>query len=384
MENSIIVHYSEIGTKGKNRGYFENLLINNIKKAIGNNSIYKRYGYVIGNISKNEEIRQKLSKIPGIANFSFAIKEKLDLELIKKTALEIAKANKFKNFKINAKRSNKRFSKSSAGINEEIGECIKNKLNKEVNLKNPELEIFIEIGEKEAFLYTEKFDGIGGLPVGASGNVIISLSGGIDSPVAAYSMMKRGCRAIFVHIFNKTINNEASLDKIERIAKILNEMQHSSKLYIVPFEELQKEIIENVPARLRMIVYRRHMMQILNKIADKENAKAIATGDNLGQVASQTIENLNLIWDKSDKIVLNPLIGMNKGEIIEIAKKIGTYEISILPYNDCCSFMIAKHPETKGKKEEIEKFEKNIDKELAGKAAENSKIIRYFQKIGKI
>ena len=377
---NIIIHYNEIATKGKNRNYFERFLMRNLQNTLRGfvTRVYKRYGLIVVEVNnEKEEIKNKLFKVSGIANFSFSVKAELNFNNVKEKTLEIAKEKEFSSFKVNARRSNKNFPKTSKEINKEIGDLIREKLDKKVDLSNPDLELFIEVGEKEVFLYYEKFSGIGGLPVGVSGKLVSSLSGGIDSPIASYLMMKRGCEIIFVHIFNKNVSGEGAVGKIEKIVNVLKEFQGKTELYIVPFEELQKEIIKNVPAELRMIVYRRYMMRILNSISLGEKAGGIVTGDSLGQVASQTLENLGLIHNVPEVPVFSPLIGMNKDEIINIARNIGTYEFSILPYEDCCSFMIAEHPETKGRLEEIEKFEKRIDEKIVENVVDNSRILRF-------
>ncbi len=361
----ILIHYGEIGTKGKNRAVFENCLIRNISKALGEcaKKIRREYGRIIVfEENGKEEIKRKLEKIPGIENFSFARETKLDIEDIKRRALEVAKGKKFTTFKISTKRGNKDFPYSSMQVNEIVGEEIRKKLRKKVDLENAELTIFIEIGSKNAYIYTEKCEGIGGLPVGVEGKVISLLSGGIDSPVASWLMMKRGCNVIFVHFYNEKL--VAKPNKAEEIVKKLNESQLESIAYYIPFADLQYEIIKEVPAKYRMIVYRRFMAKIANEIASIEKAKAIVTGDSLGQVASQTLENLLCIYDASSLPVLSPLIGFDKKEIIEMAKKIGTYEISIKPYEDCCSFMVAKHPATKANVEEIREMESRIKIDL--------------------
>lgn len=361
----IIIHYSEIGTKIKNRDFFEKRLKDNIKKALGKKikKIYIRYGRIVCELKENIEenkIKKILKKIPGIQNFIFGYKVSLEIDEIKKKIYEILLNKKFETFKIETKRSNKNFEKTSQQINEIVGAYIAKKLKKKVKLENPDVIVYIEICEKEAFVGYKKYRGIGGLPVSSSGKVVCSLSGGIDSPVASFLMMKRGCEVIFVHILNLTQTDSVALKKIEDILKHLTKIQLYSKLYIVPFEKIQKQIIMSVPAKFRMIIYRRFMMKILNEIAKKEKAKGIVTGDSVGQVASQTLENLNCIYDASRFPVFTPLIGMNKEEIIKIAKRIGTYNYSIQPYPDCCSFMIAKHPVTKEKLKEIKNIEKKI------------------------
>ena len=359
----ILIHYGEIGIKGKNRAVFENCLVRNIKKALGNEieKIYREYGRILvkeGEKVNHEMLKEKLAKIPGIENFSFAYEVDLDIEEMKKIAMEIAKNEKFSTFKISARRSNKEFPYSSMQINEIVGEEIKEKLNKKVKLENPELTIFIEVGNKKAYVYKEKHSGIGGLPVGSQGKVVALLSGGIDSPVAAWLMIKRGCSVVFIHFYNESL--VSSPKKVEEIIEKLTEYQLSSKAYFIPFGTLQYEIIKNVQSKYRMIIYRRVMTKIANEIASMEKAKAVVTGDSIGQVASQTLENIHCIYDASDLPVLSPLIGMDKREIIDMAKKIGTYEISIKPYDDCCSFMVAKHPATKASLDKIKEMEKKI------------------------
>jgi thiamine biosynthesis protein ThiI len=206
----------------------------------------------------------------------------------------------------------------------------------------------------------KKEQGMGGLPVGTAGKIVCLLSGGIDSPVASAMMMKRGAEVIFVHCYNKTINEVGVEQKIKDLVAQLSKIQGKSSLYIVPFDELQRAVIANVQADLRMIVYRRLMFKIAEAIVEKEGAQAIVTGDSLGQVASQTLENLNVVYDATDLLKFAPLIGMNKREVVDIAQKIGTYGISIRPYGDCCSLMIAQHPETRSDLAVVKSQEKKL------------------------
>lgn len=377
----IIIHYGEIGTKGKNREIFEKKLIKNVKLALGKKAkVYRRYGRIVCQTEISlARVKNVLEKLPGIANFSIGLSCSLDMEEIKKKSLSIL-TGKFKTFKVIAKRSNKLFPLTSMEINRELGTYLVEKLGKEVDLKTPERVLWVEVCEKEVFLYTEKFKGIGGLPTSTSGKVVALLSGGIDSPVASFLMMKRGCRVIFIHFFNQTISTQASLAKVKRIVEKLTQFQLSSKLYLVPFGKLQAEIIKNIQASYRMIIYRRFMMKIANLIAKKENAKAIVTGDSVGQVASQTLENLSCVYDVCSLPVFSPLIGMNKEETVRLAKEIGTYELSILPYPDCCSFMVAKHPKTKTKPKRVVKLEERIEQRerLIKEALSGSRLIRLF------
>ena len=357
----VIIHYNEITLKGGNRPFFERVLVDNIKGFLENikyNKIYKDGGKIIIEINKDidlEKIKEILENIPGISNFYFAVSEEKELEKINKKTVELLKNylqtendknNKIKTFKIEARRSDKRFKFKSPEINAKAGEYVLENTKLKVDVHQPDLEIVIDIGNKDCFIYFEKTNGIDGLPVGTTGKLISLISGGIDSPVASYMMMKRGAKITFVHFKNKTINNTGD-DKIKSLVKKLSRFQGRSKLYIVPFEEFQKEIIAKIPSKNRMIIYRRIMFKLAEMIAKKENAKGFVTGDSLSQVASQTLDNIGVIYNSANLPIFPPLIGMNKQEIIDLAVKIGTYEASILPYQDCCSFLIARHPETK-------------------------------------
>jgi len=368
MYDFIIVHYNEIAIKGNNRYLFEDKLVSNITNMLSilKGGITKRYGSILIDLSFVQEkdenkIKEILLRIPGIAYFSFSRKAKNDFIDIKEKTIELLKLTNFTTFKVVARRSNKKFPMNSKEINEQLGEYILVTLNKKVDVHTPEISVYIEVGDKETIIYINKVTGIGGLPVGSTSKVICSLSGGLDSPVAGYLMMKRGCEVVFVHIYNNSLVKEEVKNKIKLLVNQLTKFQGKSKLYIVPFSDIQKEIIANIPSTHRMIVYRRYMLKIMNKIAVTERAKGIVTGDSLGQVASQTLDNINCIYKASYLPILPPLIGMNKDEIIELAKKIGTYESSIIPYPDCCSFMNSDHPVTKGWYDDILNFEQDIN-----------------------
>jgi len=383
MYNSIIIHYNEIAIKGKNRIFFEKKLISNIYASINKkHKITRHYGFILIDINNPtlEEINtleQKLTKIPGIANFSFAFKSPLDFEILKKNTVSFLENYTFDSFKVDAKRSNKQFFLTSPQINVSLGEVIYTSLNKKVDIKNPELTLFVEVSLKEIFIFTSRTPGLGGLPVGVSANVICSLSGGIDSPVAAFLFMKRGAKVIFVHIYNNTLVKKEILDKIKNLVNTLNQFQGNSKLYVVPFSNIQKHIIANIDSDYRMIIYRRFMFKIIDEISKKENAKAVITGDNIGQVASQTIENMTTIYSATKLPIFSPLIAFDKNEIITIAKKIDTYKTSIIPYPDCCSYMLSKHPKTRSTLDEILEMEKKIEneEELINNAISSSDII---------
>lgn len=368
----VIINYDEIILKGKNRPFFERILKGNIKEmlsgmAIG--KINKEGGRIVIGLNDQTDIVQMtklLEKIPGISNFSFVEEVESKIDEIFKKVLEVVKNNKldekYKTFKIVAKRANKNFTFTSPQINSAAGEFLLNNTSLKVDVHNPEVEMNINVGDKKTYIYYEKHVGVGGLPVGSSGKSVCLLSGGIDSPVAAYMMAKRGLEITFVHFKNKTVAGAGEgMDKIRNLVRKLNEYLGHSKLFIVPFDDFQKEIVINVSSKNRMIVYRRIMLKIAESIAKNEGAKAIIVGDSIGQVASQTVENISVAYKICDMPILAPLIGMNKQETIDIAEKLGTYAISIIPYPDCCSLMASKHPETKANIEDIEKQERNID-----------------------
>lgn len=385
MTPVIAIHFAELMLKGKNQPYFIKILMQNIKNFLDKkkyDKILRREGKIVIELKngKNSKIIiETLSKIPGISNVAFAYRVKPDLNEIKEHALLIAKDNLAETFKIQTSRSDKKFKYNSMEISRQVGGFVKAQTKMKVDATNPELLISIEIAKDKAYVLGPKSKGPGGLPTGSSGKVICMMSGGIDSPVAAQMMMKRGANVILFHAQNKTIAEKQTQDKIEQLAKKLSEYQKPIKLYTVPFAELQKQIIANTESSYRMIVYRRFMHRLAEEIRKKEKAKALVTGDNLAQVASQTMENLILITSATDSLILRPVIGMNKQETIDLAEKIGTYKISILPYADCCSYLVAKHPQTKGKLADVKNFEKNMKIDKLVKEAIDKAEIKLFE-----
>lgn len=365
-----VVHYGEIGLKGKNRDYFERILRRNIEaalKGLDGQGVKKRYGRILIEDGP-PNISPILKFVPGIKYFARAKKTDPDIETIKAAALQVAEGeeNGARSFKIEAKRADKSFPLGSIEVNRIVGEYIARRTGKPVSLQYPDLTIFVEICDNEAYIYKEKTYGVGGLPVGTAGKVASLLSGGIDSPVAAFMMMKRGCEVVLVHFFNQTIHAPGVRRKIERLGEVLTKSQSRIKLYMIPFGELQREIIKFIPAKYRMLIYRRTMMRIADAVAAIEGAKAIVTGDSLAQVASQTLDNLSVIYAASGYPVMSPLLGMDKEETIKVAREIETYEVSIMPYADCCTYMVAKHPETRGKIELLEELEENLVLDIQG------------------
>ncbi|MBZ9572864.1 tRNA 4-thiouridine(8) synthase ThiI [Patescibacteria group bacterium] len=387
----IICHYAEIGLKGKNRKFFEEKLVENIKKSLPGNS-YKKVKRISGRILielkeqvKENLIKKSLKNVFGLAFFAFGKSCPQKIEAIKKKAVEILKDKKFKSFRIETRRSKKDFPLTSQQINEKVGEYVLRKLaphqtkgsGVRVDLKNPDITCFIEIVEKYAFLYLEKIKGPGGLPVGVSGKAISLLSGGIDSPVASFYGQKRGIKIIFLHFTSYPFTKQSSVEKAKKIVKILNKFQFQSKLYSVPFTEIQKEILLKTKAKLRVVLYRRFMFRIAEVLAKKEKAKALITGESVGQVASQTLENIGVIETAVDLPVLRPLIGMDKEDIIKKAKEIGTFDTSILPAEDCCQRFLPKHPETKAGLREVKKEEEKLEVDnLIKEAIKKAKVVK--------
>ncbi len=316
--------------------------------------------------------------MPGISSFLFSIETEQNIEDIKQASLSLMKNTNPETFSVDCRRHNKGFKTNSNEINQIVGQLICDEYKFKVKLKNPEIALNIEICNTKAYIGTEKTQGVGGLPVGSAEKMISLLSGGIDSPVASYMMMKRGVKVTFIHFQNKTQMTRSASKKVEKLVKQLSSIQGQSKLYIIPFEEIQKELIMKVPAKYRMIIYRRFMGRIAEAIARSERINVMITGDSLAQVASQTVPNLLAINDAVNLMVVSPLIGLNKNEIIKVSKQIDTYDISIEPYTDCCSFFIAKNPETKARMSEVEKIEANLDIDSLIKIGFESKILKKF------
>jgi len=363
----ILIHYAELSLKGKNRREFEKQLQQNLKHLFRPTQIIREHGRMMMHIEHvDEALLNHLALVPGIRNFAVVHSCEPTLEVMQETAKK-AVTEAFgeelagKRFAVKSRRSDKKFPLTSPELNFEVGGFVKNAFDLLVNINNPEIVIHVEVTAEQTFIYTDKRKAIGGLPVGSSGHGVVLFSGGIDSPVAAYTMMKRGMRVTLVHFYNSTINREFT--KIEDLAKQLSLYQGRVQLIMIDLEEFQRHAIAIVPARYRMIIYKRHMIRTAGLVAEAMGAKALVTGDSLGQVASQTLANIHAIYDASPMPLLSPLMGYDKEEIIELARRIGTYEISIEEYCDICSYLIAKHPETQGKREKVAEFEADLPTE---------------------
>ena len=362
----VLVHYNEIGIKGKNRFKFIDLLIDRIRKSLdiyGNINVKKKTGRILvkydSTISWNK-IEKSLSTCFGIAYFARTYKSIIDLPKVKEKITDLISQKKIQSFKVRTRKSFKNIPVSTKEWDKEIGSFVQAERHLPVDMKQDNFTIHIEVIPNEAYIYFEKFLGPGGLPQGISGHMTCLLSGGIDSPVASWRMMKRGCEIIFVHFHGSPFLSRASAEKALDLVEILNQYQINSKVYLVPFGELQKQIVLSTRPEHRVILYRRFMLRIAELISNKEKVSSLVTGESLGQVASQTLTNISTIQNAVEMPILRPLIGMDKEEIIKQAKEINTFEISIEPDQDCCTLFVPKHPSVSSKLFVI----KNIEKKL--------------------
>jgi thiamine biosynthesis protein ThiI len=367
-----IIHYHELALKGRNRGFFEQRLVHNIRAALQDlhitriESLRSRIRVVLPPQVDDRCVIDRLSRVFGIANFSLAQMVPLDLtnpnldELMRGIGSAV-RDRSFVNFRVTARRADKRLPLTSMDVERAVGKYLCDLTGKKVKLTNPDLTIYIELLSRDSYYSLDKVDGPGGIPVGVSGAVACLISGGIDSPVAAYRMMKRGCQATFVHFSGRPLVSRASEEKVRELVQTLTAHQYYSRLYVVPFGEIQREIVAHGPAPYRVVLYRRLMVRIAGELAQRERCWGLVTGDSLGQVASQTPENLSVIEEAAELPILRPLIGMDKVEITRQAERIGTFTTSIEPDQDCCSLFTPPHPSTKTRIDDIRKIERTFD-----------------------
>lgn len=367
MKNCILIHYSEIGLKGNNRQKFESWLRKNTIRALSDffqGPVRRNYGRILILLPKNYKwdlFESRLRNIFGISYFSPAIITDLIKDIIISSAIQFLSGSHFESFKVLTKRANKDFAYSSMQINEFVGQAIQKQLKKRVDLNNPDITIFIEIFNKNALIFTRKIKGPGGLPIGVNEKAVSLISSGIDSPVASWKVMRRGIKIIFVHFHSVPATSRNSIVNTSKIVEILTKYQFVSKLYIVPFLEIQKKIAEMTPPEFRILLYRRAMIRVSHKIAQYENASALVTGENIGQVSSQTLHNICSIGHSIDLPIIRPLAGEDKSDIIKLAKLIGTYNYSIRPYDDCCTLFIPEHPELFSDYRDIDLMEAHLE-----------------------
>lgn len=365
----ILIRYGEMTTKGKNRGRFTSILRENVRnrlKSFENIKITATRDrmYIKLNGDDHEKVAASLKQVFGIHTFSYARKVETELEAIKKGALQAIEelGDTVKTFKVNAQRSYKQFPLNTPQLNRELGGYIlQNTEHLTVDVHNPDVAVRVEVRDDATYITCGEEYGAGGYPVGVGGKVMLLLSGGIDSPVAAYMLLKRGVSIEAIHFESPPFTSDRAKQKVTDLASTLTRYCKRVTLHVIPFTEVQKAIHKEMPASYTMTIMRRIMLQIAEKVSVERKALALATGESLGQVASQTLDSMHTINEVTNYPVLRPLLAMDKLEIMDIAKKIDTYDISIRPYEDCCTIFTPANPTTKPKRDKVARFESRFD-----------------------
>ncbi len=381
MKCLLVKSSSEITLKGLNRREFENSLLREIKRRIGTEHRIDRESGRFFIHAYSDEMIKELQKVFGILRVAVADIVEKDIDAISRTAVEqISTISGVRTFKVESKRADKKFPKNSMEISREVGgDILKSMEDIKVDVHNPDVIVNIEVRDK-VYIYTKEYDGVGGMPYKSAGKGMLLLSGGIDSPVAGFMMAKRGLELSCVYYHSHPYTSERAKDKVVELARKLSEYTGPIRLYVVPFTRIQMDIIEKCREDELTIIMRRFMMKLAELAAAKEGARALVTGESLGQVASQTLESIFVTNSELEIPVFRPLIGMDKVEIMNISRKIDTYEISILPYEDCCTIFVPKHPKTKPRLEEIKRSEEKLDiMGLMEEALENAEILTVMQ-----
>jgi thiamine biosynthesis protein ThiI len=363
----VVVHYHEISLKRGNRPLFLRHLSRNLARAVADLGVApprQRPGRIVLDLDghpRPEAVRDRLQRVCGVASVSLGYRVPATLEAMRGIVGRLVEGREFRSFRISARRAFKTYPMTSVELNRALGALVLERVATRVDLERPEVEIVVEVLPDEAFVSLDRRAGPGGLPVGARGTVAALLSGGIDSPVAAWRLMKRGCRVVFVHFHSVPYLPDTSQAKARALVERLTEWQYDSRLYLVPFGEIQREVVLSVPGPARVVVYRRLMLRIAEALARREGALALTTGESLGQVASQTLENIAAIDAVASGPVFRPLIGTDKIEITAEAQRLGTFEISIEPDADCCTLFVPRHPLTRMRVAEADAVEARLD-----------------------
>ncbi|OOM07343.1 tRNA uracil 4-sulfurtransferase ThiI [Clostridium saccharobutylicum] len=385
MKDLILVKYApEIFLKGLNRGKFERRLRDNIGKKLEGIKVEFIHdsGRYFLKTDEIEESIKRISKVFGILEVCLVKEVEIDIHELEQGAFEKVKEAEGKTFKIVTNRANKKFELNSMEVSKKIGGYVLQNYEGDINVdvKNPDILINVEIRNNYAYVWSNDdiTKGAAGLPYGMNGSTMLMLSGGIDSPVAGYLMAKRGVEVNCVYYHSHPYTSERAKDKVKELAKILAQYTEKINLYIVPFTDIQMEIIDKCREDELTIIMRRFMMRIACKLADKYGINSVSTGESIGQVASQTMDGLIVSDDCADRPAFRPLIATDKTDIMDIARKIGTYETSILPYEDCCTIFVPKHPKTNPKLDPIRKQEEKLDiDELIQKSIENMEVVTF-------
>lgn len=363
----VVVRYHEVALKRGNRPRFIARLVQNIRdsaQGLGMREARSLPGRIVLRLQEGADVEAVCARVAstfGVVNYSVAHETPLEIEAMREAALALAAATSFRSFRIETRRANKQFPMRSPEIDADLGALVQECSGAAVDLSHPELTITVEVLPHSVFVSGAKRRGPGGLPVSISGRVLCLLSGGIDSPVAAYRMMQRGCRVDFVHFHGTPYTSRASLEKALELTSHLARFQLRSKVWSVPFGEIQSEIVARVPRGPRIILYRRMMLRIATALARRSRCRALVTGESLGQVSSQTLPNMSVIDTATPMLVLRPLVGMDKVEIVAQAERIGTFETSILPDEDCCTLFVPSHPTLHATLRGIEEAEAALD-----------------------
>jgi thiamine biosynthesis protein ThiI len=367
MKPVVVVHYHEISLKGGNRPLFLRRLAENLRRATvgcGVRGVHRLPGRLCLDLGPDADpalLSERIATVFGVAYFATGLAVPASLDAVKEAILKLLAGRAFESFRISARRTFKVFPMTSEAVNRELGAFVLERFPTRVDLTRPALTVTVELLPQQALVFVDRVSGPGGLPVGVSGRVMSLLSGGIDSPVAACRLQKRGCEVEFVHFHSVPYLSSTSQAKVRALVGRLVRHQFAARLWLVPFGEIQREVVLAVPASLRVVVYRRLMARIAETLARQVGAPALVTGESLGQVASQTLENLARTTEAVGLPVLRPLIGMDKEEIIREAKALGTYEISIEPDQDCCTLFVPAHPETRASAAAVAAAEARLD-----------------------
>jgi len=369
FERAVLVHYHEIGLKGRNRSAFERRLRDNLDAALIGLPVApavrlaSRLSVPVTSSAALEDVLDRIVRIPGVSNAAVAFKtSRLESDMRRAVLLALEAAEPYSTFKIEARRSNTDFPISSMEMNQTIGTYVLEHTDgKKVDLTHPEAVCHVEVVQGDAYVYSRKVKGVGGLPVGTAGKVVALLSAGIDSPVAAWRLMRRGAVVVGVHFSGRPQTNDVSERLVVEIGRVLERTGGLGRIYIVPFGDLQKEIALAAPPDLRVLLYRRLMVRVAEEVARIEKAKALVTGESLGQVASQTLDNITAVDDAATLPVLRPLVGNDKLEIIGEARSLGTYEISTQEHADCCTLFMPRSPETHARVSQVLDGERDLD-----------------------
>jgi thiamine biosynthesis protein ThiI len=359
--SAVVVHYAEIALKGGNRAWFESRLRDDLAarlRTFPGARIRRERGRLVIALDgpAPAALLDRVARTPGVAWFSAAEEIPRTIEAIE--AAVVARAREGSGtFRVSTKRSDKTFPLNSMEVDRRVGAAVVVATGRKVDLHHPGTDLGVEIAAKGAYVFAERREGPGGLPAGTAGRVVALISGGLDSPVAAWRMIRRGCRVLGVHFLNASQGTAGVSEKLDLLGAALASWQGRFVMRVVPFEALQRAIVAAVPSDHRMIVYRRTMLRLAERVMAAEGARAIVTGDSVGQVASQTLDNLAAAYAAVRGPILSPLAGSEKRDVIDEAKRIGTYEASILPHADCCSFLLAEHPVTRAKLADVEGME---------------------------